>query len=292
MPDDQRCSRSLLITGASSGLGRAFVRRLALAGFNVIATVRSPADLESLRREHPPSRGVLLDLTDETSIQHARHTIESIVGPLGLYGLINNAGIAVPGPIELLTSDDFREQFEVNVIGQMAVTRAMLPMLRSSVERCGTARIVNIGSIAGRIGQPMLGAYAASKAALASLSESLRHEVEPMHIQVCLVEPGAARSDIWHKARTRINTILTDPSARSLYGNLIDRVSDLASRAEAHAIDADLVARVVERCLTDRHARLRTLVGRDAKSAALIKRWLPDRWFHSAVRRMIARGGR
>ncbi len=283
----------VVVTGASSGLGRACVRRLFDSGFRVIATVRSVADLDSLRREHRSVEGVLMDVADEASIADACRGIELIVGRAGLlYGLVNNAGMAVPGPIEVISSDDLREQFEVNVIGQMSVTRVLLPLLRLCAVRHGSARIVNIGSIAGRIGQPMLGAYAASKAALASLSESLRHELESMQIQVSLVEPGAARSSIWEKARHRIDAMICDSESRSMYGPLMDRVSDLARRAEARAIDADEVARVIERCLTDRRARLRVLVGHDAKSAALLKRWLPDRWFHSAVRRMIARGGR
>ena len=192
-PDTKRMNTdsSYLVTGASTGIGRACVAALAGTGARVWATVRSDADAESLRDQHGQSVSVVrLDLTDPDSVLAAGERI-CAAGPLS--GLVNNAGVALPGPLEYIPMDVFRRQIEVNLVGQLAVTQAALPALRKARERASKARIVMIGSIGGRIATPMLGPYHASKFGLVGLTDTLRAELAPSGIQVVLVEPGAHR---------------------------------------------------------------------------------------------------
>ena len=191
--------KAVLITGASSGIGQVTARELARRGFRVFAGVRQAADGERVAAQAGPRcTPVPLDVTDAASIAAA---VEVMRSAGGVYGLVNNAGIAVSGPLEYLALEDVQRQFAVNVFGTLAVTQALLPLLRRSL-----GRIVNVGSIAGRAGMPMVAPYAASKAALASLSASLRLELMPFDVLVSYVEPGAFRTPIWERSRSRATT--------------------------------------------------------------------------------------
>ncbi|MEX0791398.1 MAG: SDR family NAD(P)-dependent oxidoreductase, partial [Actinomycetota bacterium] len=168
---------AVVITGASTGIGRATAPRLAAIGFRVFAGVRKQADADSLKQEAPAVTPLILDVTDEHSIAEAATAVKAAVGANGLAGLVNNAGITVPGPLEFLPAEDLRRQFEVNVIGPIAVTQAFMPLLRA-----GKGRIVNVGSIGGRVSTPFLGAYSASKFAIEAISDALRVELRPWGI--------------------------------------------------------------------------------------------------------------
>ena len=191
--------RTVVVTGASTGIGRATVVELVSAGYGVFATVRREADAESLRQQLPELvTPVIMDLLDEDSVRAAGEMINS-AGPL--FGLVNNAGAALPGPLETIPIEVFRRQIEINLTAQLLVTQVMLPALHRSAEQIGDARIIMIGSIGGRLSGPILGGYGAAKHGLVGLSSSLRAELAPFNIKVLLIEPGAIATPIWDRGR-------------------------------------------------------------------------------------------
>lgn len=266
---------AILITGASSGIGAACARYLDGMGFTVWAGVRRTEDGEALARSTSARlRVLLLDVTDPDSIAAASRTFTEALPEAGLAGLVNNAGISVAGPLELLPLAEVRTQFEVNVIGALAVTQAVLPLLRR-----GRGRIVNISSIAGLAATPFLGAYCGSKFALEAMSDALRLELAPWGIAVTLVEPGAIQSQIWQRATMSATRTLggVAPESLALYAHPLSRMQDVMAAASARAIPAEAVARVVARALTASSPRARYLVGKDARFRAALKWLLPDR---------------
>jgi NAD(P)-dependent dehydrogenase (short-subunit alcohol dehydrogenase family) len=263
-----------MVTGASKGIGAAVVRRLAADGYLVVAGVRRTEDAEALRGELG-DRVVpaLLDVTDPEAVAATAALVGREVGERGLAGLVNNAGIAVAAPLEFLPPERLRRQLEVNVVGQHAVTKALLPLLRR-----GHGRIVNLGSIGGRIASPLTGAYAASKFALRGLTDSLRLELSPWGIAVVLVEPGSTATPIWETSLAAAEKLqqTLPPEAVELYGRGAARARAGARYNATHGMPADKVAAVVARALTVQRPRARYLVGRDAHIAAMVAR-LPDR---------------
>jgi NAD(P)-dependent dehydrogenase (short-subunit alcohol dehydrogenase family) len=265
---------TVVVTGASKGIGAAVVRRLAGDGFRVVAGVRRTEDAAQLR-DQVGERVVpaLLDITDPDAVAAAAELVSSEVGDRGLAGLVNNAGIAVAAPLEFLPPAELRRQLEVNVVGQHAVTQALVPLLRRS-----PGRIVNLGSIGDRIVAPMTGPYHVSKFALRAWSDTLRLELSPWGIQVVLVEPGAVATPIWETsiaAAERLQQTLP-AQAEHLYGRAIAAAKTGALRNAARGMAADQVASVVARALTVRRPRARYLVGTDARITAIVAR-LPDR---------------
>jgi NAD(P)-dependent dehydrogenase (short-subunit alcohol dehydrogenase family) len=288
--------RHVLITGSSTGIGRACAVHLASRGWQVWAGIRSAADAASILREAPSClEPVTLDVTDAASIAIAAERLRTATGPAGLAALVNNAGISVSGPLELIDTAGLRRQFEVNVFGHLAVTRAMLPLLRAHAEPARgphPARIVMISSIAGRMSQPILGPYCASKFALESLSDSLRMELASQRIGVSIIEPGAVQSEIWNKGLAQADSFnLAEPAAQR-YESLLVGLSELARHAQQTAIPAIKAARLVERCLTARRPPVRILLGRDARAGALLKSILPTRAFDSLLVGLLSRTGR
>ena len=266
--------RSVLVTGASTGIGRACVARLATAGWRIYAGVRREEDGQRLTATLPGEIVPLpLDVTDATSIDAAVVRIDDGVGRLD--GVVNNAGIAVAGPIELLDVDEWREQLEVNVLGVVAVTRATFPL----VDRAG-GRFVHVGSIAGRVATPGMGPYGASKHAVAALNWALRAELAAIGpMQSSVVEPGEVRTAIWDKGRRQLRDAedrLDRAGLSRRYDWMVDMYRGFLAEADDRAIDPDRVARVVERALTTRRPKARYLVGADARIQAALAR-LPDR---------------
>lgn len=278
-------SRCVLITGTSTGIGRACAVRLAREGFEVFATVRTDVDANSIEaagNDMPLGiRAVRLDVADASSIQTATAQVRELIGGDGIYGLINNAGICVVGPAECISLDDWRYQFEVNFFGVIALTQAMLPLLRlhNAAHGSGAARIININSITGEIATPLFGAYSASKFALRALSDALRLELQGHGIHVSSIVPGTIQSEIWRKEKEGIEGIRAVSPARRLYGQLIENVSDYVFSCAGKAIPADRVARVVSRCLMSRRPRSRYLVGWEAEVGSRARKLMPDRLF-------------
>ena len=267
--------RAVVITGASTGIGAACARHLDRLGFTVFAGVRKPEDGARLQQSGSDRLiPILLDVTDQPSIQRSIEIVSERVGVTGLYGLVNNAGIAVSAPLEAIPLPDLRRQLEVNVIGQVAVTQAFLTLIRQA-----RGRIVNMGSIAGRSTIPLMGAYSASKFALEAITDALRLEVQPWGIHVSIIEPGAITTPIWTKSaedaagREAIMTV----ELKRLYEPTVAAVRKVVGEAAKRAIPSEVVAKVVEEALTASVPKTRYLVGRDAKIRAFIGRILPDR---------------
>lgn len=258
---DDSSFRSVVVTGASSGIGRACALHLDGLGFTVFAGYRKDADAESLRADSSDRLvTVRLDVAEAGSIEAAARTIESHLGERGLDGLVNNAGVAVAAPLEFVPLDALRRQLEVNVVGQVAVTQALLPLIRKA-----TGRIVNMSSISGRFSAPFLGPYTASKHALEALSDSLRVELRPWNIRVALIEPGAIATPIWEKSRETALKLQSDlpPEADTLYGKRLQGIQDYI--ANVVGTPTDPVVEAVVHALTSRSPRTRYLIGRDAK---------------------------
>jgi len=287
---EERPTRFVVVTGASTGIGAACALECSAQGMTVFAGVRNLEAGEALRRKKGPSIiPVLIDVTDADSIHRAAETVRLAVGSAGLSGLINNAGIAIASPLEIIPIAALRKQFEVNVIGQVAVTQAFVPLLRLA-----RGRIVNMGSIAGRGTIPMMGPYSASKHALRALTDALRLELEPWGIQVSLIEPGAIATPIWEKSLHAALELeeTTSAEAKELYGEAARRVRETVDQAGQRAIPPEAVVRAVLHALTARRSKTRYLVGTDAKLRAVMIRRLPDRlqdWILRKVLKLPAR---
>lgn len=274
---------SVVVTGASTGIGEASARHLRSLGFDVHAGVRKETDAERLRGDG--LRPLMLDVTDPDSIAAARSEVDAASGGR-LAGLVNNAGIAVSGPIEFLPVEEFRRQLDVNVVGQMAVTQAFLPLLR----RAG-GRVVNISSIGGRVALPLLGPYNASKFALEGLSDSLRRELRPHGVDVVLVEPGGIKTPIWDKGNAAADALreAMPAEADELYGKTIAAVQRESRKiAGERGLEPQAVADVVGAALTASRPKTRYLVGRDAKLRARLSGLLPDRAMDSLIGRVLS----
>jgi NAD(P)-dependent dehydrogenase (short-subunit alcohol dehydrogenase family) len=228
-------------------------------------------------------------VTRESSIAAAEAQIRSCVGKAGLCGLVNNAGICVVGPSECLPLDDWRRQFEVNLFGAIAVTQAMLPMLRQHNAVAGrwAGRIVNMGSITGEVATPLFGAYSASKFALGAFSDALRLELSPHAIHVSTIVPGTIQSEIWRKEREAIDAIAPGSACRQLHGRLIDNVAGYVFRCADKAIPADRVAQAVEHCLRAHRPRIRYRVGWEAQVGSRARKVIPGPLFDWLLRRTL-----
>jgi NAD(P)-dependent dehydrogenase (short-subunit alcohol dehydrogenase family) len=271
MANDRRVA---LVTGTSSGIGAACVARLVACGWTVYAGVRRDEDGERLVASHGGDvHPVHIDVTEDASIEAAVGRIDQEIGRLD--GVVNNAGVSVGGPFELLEASEWRAQFDVNVFGVIAVTKATFPL----VEAAG-GRFVHIGSIAGRIGSPGLAPYSASKHAVEGLNWALRAELARIGtMESSVVEPGEVKTDIWIKGRRQLRVAderLAESDMATRYEWLMDLFRGFLAEADARAIHADRVAEAVEHALTARRPKARYVVGTDAKVQAAIDR-LPDR---------------
>jgi NAD(P)-dependent dehydrogenase (short-subunit alcohol dehydrogenase family) len=279
---DSSTRGAAVVTGASTGIGRACAEHLDSLGFAVLAGVRKDADAQSLRSAGSGAiRPVMLDVTDAESIAAAARTVAEHA-PEGLAGLVNNAGVGYGGPLELVTIEEWRSQMEVNFIGQVAVTQALLPALR---KRKG--RIVNISSVGGRVATPFLGPYNASKFALEAITDALRQEMRPFGVEVVAVEPGAVATPIWDKSRATADDVTARMPAEGveLYRSGIEALRRGISQAESAGVPPLQVAKAVAHALTAARPRTRYVVGRDARMRLAISRLLPTR----AMDRLVAR---
>ena len=266
---------AIVITGASTGIGAACALYLADHGFRVFAGIRDHQAGEVLAKGRTGRViPIHLDVTEERSIREATDRVTQQLGEGGLVGLINNAGIAVGGPLEVIPIDQLRRQFEVNVFGQIAVTQAFLPLLRK-----GRGRIINMGSIAGRATIPLMGPYSASKFALEALTDALRLELQPWGMQVSVIEPGAIATPIWEKSIKAASSLesTAGSAATTRYAAMVKGVKEAVGRAAERAIPPDVVVQAVVHSLTAPRPRTRYLVGADAKIRAWMMKWLPDR---------------
>ena len=270
----------VLITGTSSGIGLSAAVECAAAGFRVIATMRDIQRRKDLD-EAAKARGVSLSVEQlDVTADHVAPKIRELVLKYGpFYGLVNNAGIAIGGVFEEQSEADVRAQFETNVFGLMAVTRAVLPTMRAA----NRGRIINVSSISGRVGLPLVSAYAATKHAVEGLSESLRWELEGFGISVCLVEPGTFKTPIFFANLRRGANI----PAAGPYTALSEVVEKLFLEEAEKAPAPDLVGRTIAALLGEESPRFRTVIGTDARTLVTLRRRVPDRLFASGIRRLL-----
>jgi NAD(P)-dependent dehydrogenase (short-subunit alcohol dehydrogenase family) len=263
------CGRShIVVTGASSGIGRATALRLAAAGHHVFAGVRQLADAPAPPAASPGDiMPLLLDVTDPAQIGAAASTAANHTSGAGLTGLVNNAGIGVFGPLEIIPIEQFRRQLEVNVTGQLAVIQSLLPLLRRA-----RGRIVLIGSIGTRFTPPFTGPVSASKSTIATMAEALRQELAPWDIRVVLIEPASIHTEAVDKLARDADQLLreSDTCARILYENAFRSFVRVGLARERHGSPPQVVAQMVARALTTRRPHARYLVGKDSRRMALL----------------------
>ena len=285
----QQASRFVVITGASTGIGAGCAIGCAQQGMTVFAGVRDLRAGEALQAKEGAIIPLQLDVTDDESIKRAADTVRQRVGGAGLAGLINNAGIAIGSPLEVIPLSQLRKQLEVNVIGQIAVTQAFLPLLRQA-----HGRIVNMGSIAGRGTIPMMGPYSASKFAMEALTNALRLELYPWGIHVSIIEPGAIATPIWDKSLNTALDVEKDmpAGAKLLYEKAAHQVREAVQEAAQRAIPVDAVVQAVLHALTSPRPKTRYLVGTDAKLRAFMAKWLPDRMQDWILKKVLKLPGR
>jgi NAD(P)-dependent dehydrogenase (short-subunit alcohol dehydrogenase family) len=278
-------SGAVVVTGASTGIGRATALLLDGAGYRVFAGVRKEADARQLSQDGSDRlTPLMIDVTDAGQVEAAGREVAEAVGDEGLAGLVNNAGVVGGGPIEFMPLDELRDTLEVNLIGQVAVTQALLPLLR---RRKGT--IVFIASIGGRVASPFMSPYNTSKFAIEALGESLRHELRPWEIDVVVVEPGSIDTQIWSKGNDKARDQLDEmpEDARRLYGRQLSRFVEVISETASRGIPAEKVAEVVHTGIASENPKHRYLVGTDAKIGARLKGTLPDRTFSKLAARQM-----
>lgn len=286
MTTNDATARSVLITGASTGIGEACALHLDQLGWRVFAGVRKDADGDALRAKSSPRLlPVRIDVVDPGSIVAAHETVARELGDRGLDGLVNNAGIAIAAPLEFVPIEDLRRQLEINVIGQIAVTQAFLAPIRKA-----RGRVVNMGSIGGRLATPFLGPYNASKFALEALTDSLRAELRPWRIQVAVIEPGSIATPIWEKSTAEADRMeaALPPEGHALYGKAIKALRAFAEITASKGIPPVEVAKAVTHALTAKKPKTRYLVGdNQTRIQAIIAKVVPDRVRDGLIERQL-----
>jgi NAD(P)-dependent dehydrogenase (short-subunit alcohol dehydrogenase family) len=277
-------AKSILVTGASSGIGRATALRLARAGWRVFASVRKEADAAAIKAAAAEGKleTVQLDVGDEGSIALAAQDVTARLDGRGLDALFNNAGVGTVFPTEHISLEALREIYEVNLFGQIAMIQAFLPLVRRA-----KGRIINMGSVGDHVAPPFAGALSSSKAAFASMSAALRMEVRPQGVHVCIIEPGAIKTPAADKTLGGVEQAIAKmpPEGINLYGQAMRRMVRTFAESEQHGSPPEVVAKVVERALTDRSPRPRYRAGKDAAKLSLLARFLPERLLDRAILR-------
>jgi NAD(P)-dependent dehydrogenase (short-subunit alcohol dehydrogenase family) len=277
----QERTPSVVITGASTGIGEACALHLDRLGWRVFAGVRQQQDADRLRASASARlTPVVIDVTDGKLIAQAAAEIGETLADGGLAGLVNNAGIAVAGPLEFVPIDELRRQLEVNVVGQVAVTQAFLEQIRRAA-----GRVVHIGSIGGRLATPFVGPYSASKHAMEAITDAMRFELAPWGIGVSIVEPGSIATPIWDKGQVAADEMLKrlPERATELYGDDFTAVRSFAIETGKRGIPPAAVAKAVAHALTSKRPRTRYIVGRDARLQALAATFAPDRFIDRVI---------
>lgn len=280
----QRQKGAILITGTSTGVGRAAALLLDKKGYHIFAAVRREKDAESLKESASENlTPILMDVTKAEEIKFAADIVSKAVGDQGLLGLVNNAGLLVDGPVEYISIDDLRSQFEVNVFGQIAVTQAFLPLIRKA-----KGRIVNIGSVGGTMSFPFVSALCASKFALEAFTDALRMELDPWDIEVILVEPGSIASAAPDKVEEsfRKNFANMSPEARAMYGDAYKFFVEGLIRSNHTGMPPEQVASTILEALEASKPKTRYFLDKyqtSLKLGLVLKKFLPDRSFDARI---------
>jgi NAD(P)-dependent dehydrogenase (short-subunit alcohol dehydrogenase family) len=276
----------VLVTGASTGIGRATALHLDERGYEVFAGIRKQRDASSLKKEGSERlTPITLDVTKPASIRGAKTKVQRAVGKAGLAGLVNNAGIGGGGPVEHIPIEHFREVLDVNLTGQVAVTQALLPLLRR-----GDGTVVFITSIGGRVATPFMSPYHASKFGLEGVADSLRREIKPWkNMNVVVVEPGSIATEIWDKGAETMDELQgrIGREGKRLYGKQIEAFGQALRDTGGRGIDPGRVAKVVEKAIRKRRPKTRYLVGADARVMRRASSIVSDRTFDRMARRSM-----
>jgi hypothetical protein len=277
--------RAIVVTGASTGIGRAAVAKAVREGAHVFASVRKEADAKSLRSEHGAAvTPLLFDVADEVAVRAGAAQVAAALGNKRLYGLVNNAGIAVPGPLLHLDTDDLRRQFEINLFGVHNVTRAFADVLGADKERSGKpGRIVMISSVGGQNGSPFVGPYSASKFALEGYSQSLRRELMLYGIDVIVIGPGAIATPIWDKAEGEDLKRFSNTD----YAPAVERVADYMLAQGKQGLPPADVGDLIWHCLSDPKPKVRYAILRKPFMDAKLPRLLPPRMVDNIIAKRL-----
>ena len=275
----------VVITGASTGIGYDAARYLIERGFHVFGSVRKQADADRVQGELGAQfTPLLFDVTDEEAVATAVSQVTEIVGDSGLVGLVNNAGIAVAGPLMYLSLDEMRWQMEVNLLGQLSVTQKLLPMLGAVPNAPHPpGRIVNISSVSGKVVYPFMGPYAASKHALEAMSDALRRELLMFGVDVIVIGPGSVQTPIWDKAQD----IDVEPYRETPYLGMMEGMKKTLVRQGKSGIPVEKVSEVIYEALTKEKPKTRYAIARKLLSGWLLPRYLPARMFDNIVAKRL-----
>ncbi|MCP5095158.1 MAG: SDR family oxidoreductase [Chloroflexi bacterium] len=274
----------VVITGVSTGIGYDATRLLLQNGFFVFGSVRKQADAERVQADFGDNfMPLLFDVTDEGGVETAVSQVQSIIGNQGLTALINNAGIATPGPLMHMPLNDFRFQLEVNVVSVLSVTQAFLPLLGAMKNASyPPGRIINISSVSGKIAYPFMGAYAASKHGLEAMSDSLRRELMLYGVDVVLIEPGTVKTPIISKFSAQV-----EQYSNTDYAAILDPMAAVVDEREANALPVELVSKTIYKAIMSSQPKTRYPLPRKRFSGWLMPRWLPTRWFDRLAARQL-----
>ncbi|MEM7114037.1 MAG: SDR family oxidoreductase [Chloroflexota bacterium] len=274
----------VVVTGVSTGIGKATAVSLTQAGYHVLGSVRKQEDAERLRSELGDTfTPLLFDVVDEVRIKTAVSQTKALIGDNSLTALVNNAGITVPGPLLHLPIADFRQQLEINVVGLLQVTQAFAPLLGATKNAPHPpGRIINISSVSGRIAYPFMGAYAASKHALEAMSDALRRELMLYGVDVILIQPGTVKTPIVEKFVAQIGRY-----RKTDYGDVLGKIESAAAERNENSLSVTAVTRIIHHALETPHPRTRYAIPRRYLTGWLLPRWLPDRWFDYLVARQL-----
>ncbi|MEN6450650.1 MAG: SDR family oxidoreductase, partial [Thermoguttaceae bacterium] len=276
---------AVLVTGASTGIGRGCVSALDHRGWRVFAGVRSEQAAAELRAEASERlTPILLDITDAGQIAAAVGAVSRAVGDRGLDGLVNNAGVAIAGPVELLPIEAWRDQLEVNVVGQVAMTQAFLPLLRKA-----RGRVVLMSSVNGGLAAPYMAPYSASKHAIEAIADAMRTELRNFGVRVAAVEPGPIATPIWRKSVDVADRMSrdVDPAALALYDADLAALRECIGKAALGAQPVERVVRAVVHALTAARPKTRYFIGFRARMPFKILKMIPDRWRDWGIRKAV-----
>ncbi len=284
MPMASQQRGAVVITGASTGIGRETALYLDEEGYRVFAGVRKPKDAEALARSSTTGRltPIMIDVTEADSIAAASEQVASAVGQEGLVGLVNNAGVATAGPVEHLPVAEFQKVIDVNLTGQYAVTQAFLPLVRR-----GEGTIIFITSIGGRVASPFFSAYNAAKFGLEGLADALRREIKPWKMDVVVIEPGSIATAIWERGTNEFERAEAElgPEGKRLYGSQLAAMKRVMGETAERGIEPLEVAKVIEKAISADNPNTRYLIGKDAKIMYGLQRLVGDKRFDSLMRR-------
>jgi NAD(P)-dependent dehydrogenase (short-subunit alcohol dehydrogenase family) len=276
--------RTVVITGAGSGIGRACVSRVLQAGWRIFASVRKPEDGARLQSECGADvTPLIMDVTDRSSVSAAAQQVARQVGLYGLNGLVNVAGVGVIRPMEYATPRDLQEIFDINAFGQIAVTQAFLPLIRAA-----RGRIVNISSVGAHFAVPFGGLLNASKSAFGIMCDALRMELHPFGVHVSTIEPGAIKTPAVDKTLGHMDTVIANlpEPGRQQYGAMLKSFAPRAYAREMNGSPPEVVAHAVYQALTDPRPKIRYRVGKHSKLLSTLSSLLPETLFQSLLLRI------